>query len=86
METPTSELWQLPPQLRTLIEAELDGDEKITWVGMPIPSRVALKALPLVMFGIPWTAFALFWMCGASGFRAPDFKDAFDFFPLFGAS
>ena len=37
-----------------------------------------------VLFGIPWTAFAVFWMCGAAGFQMPDFKDGGDFFVLFG--
>ena len=38
----------------------------------------------LFFFAIPWTAFAVFWMAAAAGFKIPDFKQGFDFFPLFG--
>ena len=84
MHTPNTDLWQLPTRLRELIEAELNDAEKITWIGRPIPRRFALGSIPIVLFGIPWTAFALFWMAGASGFQIPDFKEGFDLFPLFG--
>ena len=84
MHTPITDLWQLPPNLRTLVESELNDEEKIKWVGVPIPRRFAMRAIPIVLFGIPWTAFALFWMAGASGFRIPDFKQVTDLFPLFG--
>lgn len=40
--------------------------------------------MPIVLFGIPWTAFAIFWIAGASGFKLPDFSHGFGFFPLFG--
>lgn len=84
MHTPFTVLSQLPFGLRSLIEAELDGDEKATWIGTPIPSRYATRTIPIVLFGIPWTAFALFWIAGASGFQMPDFEQGFGFFPLFG--
>ncbi len=84
MHTSNTNLWKLPPRLRTLVEAELNHREKITWIGTPIPKRFAVASIPIVLFGIPWTAFALFWMVGASGFQIPDFKDGFDLFPLFG--
>ena len=84
MHTPSTDLWQLPSRLRALIEAELSDDEKVTWIGAPIPGRFAMRSLPIVLFAIPWTAFAVFWMAGASGFQIPNFKQGFDFFPLFG--
>ena len=84
MDTFTTDLRELPVRLRTLIEGELQDAEKITWIGQPIPRRFGMRSLPIVLFGIPWTAFALFWIAGASGFQIPDFKDGFDFFPLFG--
>lgn len=43
-----------------------------------------MRSLPIVLFGIPWTAFALFWIAGASGFQIPEFKEGSDLFPLFG--
>lgn len=68
------------------VEYELQGGEKLLWVGRPAPGRLTLQTIPIVLFGIPWTAFALFWMWGASGFgkglhSAPG---PFIFFPLFG--
>jgi hypothetical protein len=38
----------------------------------------------LWLFFIPWTAFALFWMAGAAGFKMPDFSHGSDLFMLFG--
>ena len=38
----------------------------------------------IVLFGIPWTAFAIFWMAGASGFKLPDLSNGPGLFPLFG--
>ncbi len=73
-----------PPRLRQLIEAELDGTETITWVGAPIPRLLAMKSIPIVLFGIPWTAFAVYWIAGAAGFQMPDFEEGLSFFPLFG--
>lgn len=84
MHTASTDLWQLPSRLRTLIEAELNDGEKITWIGAPVPRRFAMRSIPIVLFGIPWTAFVLFWTCAASGFQIPDFKEAVDLFPLFG--
>ncbi len=84
MRYPTTELWQLPRRLRTLVEDELNDGEKIVWIGQPISTRFAMGSIPAVLFGIPWTAFALFWVCAAAQFQIPDFKEGFDWFPLFG--
>jgi hypothetical protein len=54
--------------LSSLVDAEIASDEKIVWLGQPIPSRYARSSLGLVLFGIPWTAFAVFWMATALGF------------------
>jgi hypothetical protein len=46
---------------------------------------MARQASAILFFGVPWTAFALFWMWGASGFgRAIQRPGPFLFFPLFG--
>lgn len=63
---------------------ELQPGEVVTWVGQPDPRRMMLQGFALWLFFIPWTAFALFWMAGASGFRVPEFNEPFDLFPLFG--
>ncbi len=66
-------------------EAATSG-ETVVWFGQPDPKRFLLQSLPLFIFGIPWTAFAVFWVYAASGFDfPPDFsKGGFSFFPLFG--
>jgi hypothetical protein len=81
-----ADLWQLPDRLRTLVEAELESGETVSWYGRPIRRRFTVESLPAVAFGIPWTAFALFWTAGAAGFKVPNFppRQPFDFFPLFG--
>ncbi len=75
---------QLPLSISRLVDAELRTGEQVVWVGQPIPSRFARRSIAFVLFGIPWTAFALFWIAGASRFKIPDFSKGFDFFPLFG--
>jgi len=80
----TMDISELSPQLRTLVDAEIRSGERIIWLDQPIPGRMARSTLPIVLFGIPWTAFAIFWMAGASGFKRPDFSHGFGFFPLFG--
>ena len=84
MQPPSIALRQLPPSVRSLIDAELNDGERITWIGTPNPRRFAMQSIVFVLFGIPWTAFALFWMAGAAGFGIPDFNEGFDLFPLFG--
>lgn len=80
---------RLPPDLFARVQDELRDREQLLWVGQPRPSRIARAALPIVLFGIPWTAFSLFWMAGASGmlwlgggFRGFDLFSIC--FPLFG--
>ena len=55
----------LPRELAALVEAELRPGERIVWVGQPIPRRFAGTNLAIFLFGIPWTAFAIFWTIGA---------------------
>ncbi len=74
----------LSPKLRSLVDAEVQSGERIIWLDQPIPKRMARTTTPIVVFGIPWTAFAIFWIAGASGFKLPDFSHATGLFPLFG--
>lgn len=74
----------IPMTLQQVVSDELDGDEKVRWQAQPIPGLYMRKALPIVLFAIPWTAFAFFWMFGAAGFKIPTFNSAADLFPLFG--
>ena len=51
---------------------------------MPKPRYFSGPAAGAFFFAIPWTAFSVFWMAGAAGFKIPQFNQGFDFFPLFG--
>jgi hypothetical protein len=81
----------LPPELDVRVRSELREGEVLLWVGQPRPGRFARSAIPLVLFGIPWTAFSVFWIAGASGLLfggfqggRPGFGGFFACFPLFG--
>ncbi len=71
-------------KLQQLIDAELHPFERIAWSSAPRPARLARRTLPIVLFGIPWTAFAIFWIAGASGFKMPELSHGTGLFPLFG--
>ncbi len=76
---------RLPPGLRSLVERELQSGERITWMEQPIPGRMARGSLGLVLFGIPWTAFAIFWVTmAATGVSKSKAPGPFWAFPLFG--
>lgn len=74
------------------IRSELRQGERLVWAGQPLPGRHARQAWPMVLFGIPWTAFSVFWIVAASGILAggvgPRGGGSFTFlgflFPLFG--
>lgn len=83
----------LPPDLDARVRAELRPGERLLWVGQPDPRRAARGACFIVAFGIPWTAFSVFWVVMASGMmfaangpRGPGgaFGAVFACFPLFG--
>jgi hypothetical protein len=77
-------LIELPLDLADIVNGELNTGERIVWLSQPLPSRYARMGLPAVLFAIPWTAFAIFWIAGASGFKMPDFSSFQGLFPLFG--
>lgn len=89
---------RLPLDLDARVRSELASGEQLLWVGQPRPGRMARSSIPIVLFGIPWTAFAVFWTVMASGiwFAAGPaqvnnaagpgvfFSAVFACFPLFG--
>ena len=79
-----TELLQLPPELQARVKAELKPGEVVNWAGQPLPHRYAAKAGWSWLFFIPWTAFAIFWICGAARFQVPSFTHPQDFFALWG--
>ena len=74
----------IPIDLQELISRELDHDEKVVWSAMPKLRYFSGPSAGAFVFAIPWTAFSIFWMAGAAGFKIPQFNQGFDFFPLFG--
>lgn len=77
--------YNLPEAVQERIRRELDPGESVRWADQPVPALFTKMSLPMFLFAIPWTAFAVFWICGASGFKMPDFRaGGFAFFPLFG--
>lgn len=44
------------------IEGELEDREQLVWAGRPDPSQLGCRSMPIVLFGIPWTAFSVFWI------------------------
>src|SRR5262245_59702742 len=67
------------------VTRQLDPGEGLLWSGWPSPGRMALSAVPAMLFGVPFGGFAAFWMYMAytitSKSTGPDFSN---FFPLFG--
>jgi hypothetical protein len=77
--------YDLPDELATLVDRELDSTEHVEWIDQPIPARLARTTLPTVLFGIPWTTFAIFWtvMAGWGTWRKGN-SGWFWLFPLWG--
>src|SRR5262245_53538748 len=75
---------ELPFDVTQRIQSQLQSGEPIRWISPANPKIAALAGTGIFLFAIPWTAFAIFWICGASGFKIPDFKNGISFFPLFG--
>jgi len=62
----------LPESLRKLARQELAAGESVRWVERPTPDgRFPWASLIPVFFGIPWTAFSVFWTLGAAGVIGP---------------
>jgi hypothetical protein len=50
-----------PDEFDAMVRSELNHGEQSLWLGQPRPSRFARQTIPLVLFGIPFTAFAILW-------------------------
>ena len=80
----------LPENVKARVMRELTPFETVTWADQPIPHRLAMKTIPIVLFGIPWTAFSIFWIAAASGALFPNAERPDDMgwlmilLPLFG--
>lgn len=78
-------MYALPKQEQERLQAELKPGEAIVWVGQPNPMLRMRSGFGAWLFFAPWTAFSIFWIMGASGFKWPDFSSGWNWFPLFGA-
>jgi hypothetical protein len=69
-----------------MVEQELQSDsgERLLWTDQPIPGVALRNALPIVLFGIPWTAFSVFWVGAAAWGTSKGDSGLFRLFPLFG--
>lgn len=74
----------LPPDLASMVDAELAKGERLAWIARPIPWRLAASSLPLVVFGVPFTGFALFWIAVSGGMPHRQLGGPFSLFPLVG--
>jgi hypothetical protein len=80
-------VFKLPPNRRSLIEGELQPGEKIVWLDQPLPRIFTIRTVPLILFAIPFMAFAIFWMAGAAGILkglVHRTDGPLAYFPLFG--
>lgn len=78
---------QIPAKLLRRIDRELEAGEFIKWVEQPLPRFFTLQSLAYFLFGIPWTAFAIFWTYREAGFKIPVLHEGIKFehlFALFG--
>ncbi len=72
-------------QVEQTAQGQLDSGERLLWSGTPDAAGVALGALPAALFGVPFFAFAAFWIWGAyTATHARHTAGPFVFFPLFG--
>lgn len=79
--------YNIPQRLEARVNSELEPAEVIRWFEQPIPRYFTPKTKGVFLFGIPWTAFAVFWTWGAAGFKLPNFAEGIrgvELFPLFG--
>jgi hypothetical protein len=75
-------------ELRDRVEQELEPGEKIQWIDTPIPRYFTSTSVSAFPFGIPWTAFSVFWtvMAAQGTSRAEGSPTLSIVFPLFGVS
>jgi hypothetical protein len=62
-----SSYYVLPADLERAVTDELAAGERIVWGVQPLARRFLLQTLPVVVFGVPWTAFSVFWTVMAAG-------------------
>lgn len=71
---------------RQEVARELEPGERVVWAERPDPKSYARGQWAIALFGVPFTAFAIFWIVGAAWgtSKAPGGAGVFSCFPLFG--
>ena len=62
----------VPREFRPLVSPELRPNERVVWVGQPIPWRFVKRFISIFIFGIFWSAFFVFWADGFFGHMPRD--------------
>ena len=76
---------QIPHDLREKVDRELEPSKHVQWLQMPVPRYFTTGSTSAFLFGIPWTAFAIFWTVSAAwGTSKTGGFGLFRAFPLFG--
>ncbi len=55
----------IPKKFQSMVDRELEPEERVKWIGMPIPRFFTGASTGSFLFAIPWTAFAIFWLVGS---------------------
>jgi hypothetical protein len=90
IQSPQTQIQALPTAWQDAIRHEIGGAERIRWMSFPNPAGAMLTTIPMILFAIPWTAFAVFWVVTAAGFGSetktrPGPEEWIGYvFPLFG--
>ena len=72
-------------QVEQIAIQQMDSGERLLWSGAPSPAAAAMTALPASLFGIPFAAFACFWIWGAWSATSRGISHGpWALFPLFG--
>lgn len=57
---------KLPFGLQNLVDGQLRGDERLVWVAQPPARFFTATSLGVLLFGVPWTGFAIAWTANAA--------------------
>ncbi len=63
---PESDPVAIPPEMEEAIRLELEGGEKVVWVGRPRPWPLVGAELGMFAFGLAFSSFAVFWISGVA--------------------
>lgn len=80
----SADFMKLPMAEQARIRRELQPGETVMWAGRPDPDRLMRSGFLLWFFFLPWTAFAVVWITGMSGFGAAGLSRPQPLFALLG--